>query len=204
MKIKTFLTTAATLLTFAVPALAVPISDPGTFTPSAPTVTFDEFDVGTPGPLTVGDMTVSANGWIVRRQAFTQRPGIFEGQYFGQGAQVVTMTFLKNLTHIGFGLFDPNFGNTQLSAFDRDGNLLETLFPETGPPGGSFSDYVGFARTQGDIASVVITPQAGDLIGVDNISWRTADMAAVPLPAAAVLLLGALAGLFGLKRRRPA
>jgi len=204
MKIKTILAAGATALALATPALAAPITAPGTFVADE-TVTFDGFAVGTSGPISVGDMTVSADNWIVRAQGFTQHVDIFEGQYFGQGVNVITLSFLRNVTHVGFGLFDPNIPTTSLSAFDRAGNLLETMFPVTGPPGGGTSSYVGFERALGDIASVVVTPQGGDLLGIDTISWQLAvPVSQVPLPAAGFVLVGALGGLFGLRRRKQA
>lgn len=111
--------------------------------------------------------------------------------------------FSVDVSDVGFGLFDPNFSTTIVRAFDRGGDLLEALNPPTGPIGGTFSTYVGFSRTQGDIAQVVVE-QFGDLLGVDNISWRVADIAPVPLPAAGWLMVAAFAGLAGLKRGRRA
>lgn len=182
-------------------ALATPINTPGTFTPSAPIVDFESFAVGTAGPITVGDMTVSAPGQTVRAQGYTQYPDIFEGQYFGFAPVVFTLDFAVDMMAVGFGLFDPNFANTKIEAYDRGGSLVETLFPPTGPTGGVFSTYVGFSRTEGDIAKIVVTPQSGDLLAVDNIAWKTA-MAAVPVPASIWLMVAGLGGLGALRRSR--
>lgn len=194
----------------ATPLAAATISSPGTFTPTQAIVDFEAFAPGTLGPITVGDMTVS--GAIAQRvngQGFTQFPGIFEGNYFGFAGTDYTIAFAVDVTHVGFGLFDPNSPDIDIQALDRGGNVLESFSPPTGPTGGSFSTYVGFARTIGDIASVrVLQPRGFDLLAVDSIAWRVASatppVSEVPLPAAGWLLLGGLAALAGARCRRKA
>lgn len=187
---------AASIALAAPAAMAATINMPGTFTPSAPVEDFEGYAIGATGPITSGIMTVSTSGsWSVRGQAYTQYADIFEGQYFGQGADSFTISFSTDIMAVGFGLFDPNFANTKVEAYDRAGNLLESLAPPLGPPGGSFSTYVGFSRVEGDIASILVTPQAGDLLAVDNISWKVAELSQVPLPASLWMLGAALGGL---------
>lgn len=59
-------------------AAAAPINTAGTFTPTG-LVDFESYTAGTFGPITVGEMTVSASGQSVQAPGFTQFPDIFEG-----------------------------------------------------------------------------------------------------------------------------
>ncbi|MEE4119041.1 MAG: VPLPA-CTERM sorting domain-containing protein [Paracoccaceae bacterium] len=196
------LLTAAAMAVSASSAFSAPVTSPTDFTPTAPVVDFEAFVLGTASPITVGPMTVAAPGYIVRAQNFTQYPGIFEGQYFGQASSsTVTITFDVAVRAVGFGLFDPNFPATQLQAFDAAGDLLETVFPPTGPIGGGFSTFTGVVRNIAEIRSVVVTPQSGDLIAIDTISWAT-SIEPIPVPPAAALLLGGVGVLAGFRRRR--
>lgn len=150
------------------------------FTPSAPIVDFETISVGTTGPITVGPMTVSGANMFVRAQNFTQVPEVFEGRYFGQFVSTITLDFAVDMFEVGFGLFDPNIDGTVVQAFDRAGNLLETIAPPLGPTGGVFSIYVEFNRSQGDIARVLAIPAATDVLGIDNIAWNSTAPTKLP------------------------
>ena len=188
----------------ATPVAAATISSPGTFTPTQAIVDFEAFAPNTLGPITVGDMTVSGSSQQrVYGQGYDQHPGIFEGNYFGFASVTYTIAFAVDVTHVGFGLFDPNLPGIEIQALDRVGNVLESFEPTTGPTGGSFSTYVGFARAAGDIASVrVVPPAANDLMAVDSIGWRAAPTSPVPVPASGLLLVAGLSGLVALRKRR--
>lgn len=187
-----------------VPVSATPVTALGDFTPSAPVVTFETFAVNTPGPITVGPMTVSAPGQRVRPQGFTQYAGIFEGRYFGFSFVTFTIDFSDDMMAVGFGLFDANLGGTQVEAFDRNGQSLEVVDPSMGLQNGIVSTYTGVMRTQGDIARIVVSPQSLDLLAVDNIGWKVAGdgVSTIPLPGAAPALVGSLALLLLLRARR--
>ncbi len=188
-------------------AQAATINTPGTFAPTQAIVDFEDTAAATFGPLTFGDLTISAaaSGQRVNRQGFTQFPDIFEGQYFGFAATTFTLAFAVDVSDVGFGLFDPNVQGTRIDAFDRAGNLLETLMPPLGPTGGVFSTYVGFSRATGDIARVQAVAAGNDILGVDTIAWRTAAAAPpspIPVPASLPLLLAGIGGLGWVARRR--
>lgn len=193
---------AAALVAMSAPAFAAPINAPGTFVPSAPIVTFDSFDNGTSGPLTVGPLTIdSAPTQAVGTRGYTQFPDIYEGKSFGFTDATFTLSFSEDVMAVGFGLFDPNYLGTKIEAFDRFDNLLEAIAPPPlGPTGGVFSTYVGFSRAVADIATIIVTPQAGDLLAIDNIAWKTGDVSEVPLPATLWLMVAGLGGL-GMVRR---
>lgn len=186
------------------PLAAATITSPGTFTPTQAIVDFEAFAVGTTGPITVDGMTISASSpQKVRAQGYTQYADIFEGQYFGFASVTYTIDFAVDVTHVGFGLFDPNLSGIDIQALDRNGNILESFEPPTGNIGGVFSTYVGFARATGDIASVrVVPPSSGDLIAIDSIGWAVAPITTVPLPASGLLLVAGLGSIMALRRRR--
>jgi len=119
---------------------AVPITSPGSFTPSAPIVDFESYAAGTAGPITEGPMTVSAPAQSVNKNLiYPEYTDIFESKYFGFAAVTFTIDFSVDMMAVGFGLFDPNFPGTVVKAYDRSGTLLESLFPALGLPGGSWS-----------------------------------------------------------------
>src|SRR6056297_1949204 len=153
-RMRLILSAAVVGTAIATSAAAAPVTIPSDFTPDA-VETFEGIALNTSGPIITGPMTVDAPGWLVRAQGFTQYPGIFEGQYFGQSAVTVTITFATDMQAVGFGLFDPNFSGTKVEAFDRSGTLLESVFPPTGPTGGGFSTFTGVQRATAEIASIV-------------------------------------------------
>ncbi|ARE39929.1 hypothetical protein RGUI_1788 [Rhodovulum sp. P5] len=186
---------------FGAQAGATPVTALGDFTPTAPVVTFEDVADGTTGPLTFGPLTVSSSpNQTVGTRGYTQYAGIYEGKSYGFGVVTFYLDFAVDMAAVGLGLFDPNYANTRVMAYDRSGTLIETVYPDKGPTGGVFSTYTGVMRAEGDIARLVVTPQAGDLLAIDNIGWATAAPA-VPLPSAALLLLGGFGALGALRRR---
>jgi hypothetical protein len=189
---------------------AAPILDPAGLTAGATIVTFEEFAVGTSGPLSAGIATISSSrNWGVGAEQFTQYPGIFEGQWYGAGdflpASSFTIEFSIGVQEFGMGILDPGIAGTQLEAFDGAGESLETLAPILGPSGGVFSSFAGFSRVLADIRKVVLTPADGDFVGIDTVSFNV-GVAVMPLPAALPLFAGGLAllGLLGWRSKRKA
>tara|TARA_R110000787_G_scaffold14819_36_gene45648 strand:- start:209 stop:907 length:699 start_codon:yes stop_codon:yes gene_type:complete len=193
---------------------AAPIGAPGDLTPGNNVITFEEFALGTVGPITFGGVTISASSanpshGQVRQSfgAFVQHPGILENQFFGFNSPTYSIHFNGGFVQeFGLGVFDPNFDNNHLIAYDYYGNELERvtsaagdpLFP-TGPLGGNFSTFVGFKRNTADIYRVDLVSLPGDLLGLDTVTYSNVQ---VPEPAAGLVLLGGLAALGFWRRQR--
>jgi len=195
---------ALSIASLAGAASAAPITDRAELPDGLTLVDFEDFALGTRGPIVVGNMTLNSVGASAQvvRQGFTQFPGIFDGQYFGQGVLDYRFDFADPISAFGVGIFDPNFDATVLEAFDADGNLIDSYDVEQGPIGGVFSDYGGFLRDERDISYVVLSAAPGDLLAVDNILFQEARVdAPVPVPAAALLFAPAL-GFLARKRRK--
>lgn len=143
--------------------------------PPGKLITFDEWEVGTNGPLMTDVLVIADDAGVfrVRNDDYEQFPGILEGNYFGQTDSDVTISFAQDVVSAGLGIFDPNYEETVLHAYNRNGELLESFYMEKGPKGGSFSSYGGFVRDSGDIARIVVSVQRGDLVGIDNIRYST-------------------------------
>jgi len=193
---------------------AAPIGAPGDLTPGNNVITFEEFALGTVGPLTFGGVTISASepgaffGQVRQSSgAFTQHPGILENQFFGFNSPIYSIFFDGGFVkEFGLGVFDPNFANNNLIAYDYYGNELErvtsapgdALFP-TGPIGGDFSTYVGFKRNTADIYRVDLVSLPGDLLGLDTVTYSNIQ---VPEPAAGLVLLSGLIAMGFWRRQR--
>jgi hypothetical protein len=133
------------------------------------------------------------------------------GNIFGFDANVTfSIVFDNPVATFGMGVFDPNypgFGSTntnRLRAYDSAGNVLEETLSGTsnfpvGPPGGSFSTYVGFTYGSELIKRIELVGAPGDLLGIDNIGYLSAQ---IPEPGSIALLVAGLAGLVVVARRR--
>lgn len=196
------------ILLFAGPLFSAPISDPGQLEPTATIIDFESFAVGTTEPIVIDGVTITDDNTSVtssiRAQAWTQYPGIFEGQYFGLGTgdRGYIIEFNAPIAQFGMGIFDPNLTGNVLRALDSGGNVLEQLIsnidPEfpVGPTGGVFSTFVGFVRQQNDIKRIELIHVAGDWLAIDTVSYSRV----VPIPAAFWLFVTGLLSLFGFEK----
>ena len=199
------------ILLFAESVSSAPISDPSQLSALATIIDFESVPVHTAEPIVIGGVTITDDNPLVtsgiQPQQWTQFPGIFEGQFFGtgQGDRGYVIEFESPVAQFGMGIFDPNFTGNVLRALDSSNNELEQLvsnvdpeFP-VGPPGGGFSTFAGFSRSQNDIKRIELTHVAGDWLAIDNVSYHV-----VPIPAAVWLLASGLLGLAGIARQRKA
>jgi hypothetical protein len=158
---------------------------------SSTLVDFESVDVGTLGPISSDQMTVSSSNPEdgIRPQEYTQFPGIFEGHYFGLGPNDYFIDFENPVAEVGFGLFDPNYFGNIIRILDVNGNELERAVSGTDFPieesGGFHSVYVGFVRGSNEISRVEIIHIAPegvtpDWLALDNVSWYRSPQYRLP------------------------
>ncbi|NLE06141.1 MAG: PEP-CTERM sorting domain-containing protein [Crenarchaeota archaeon] len=202
------------LLGFSLNLSAALISAPNQLSPESIVITFDELPVGTNEPVTINGVTFTDNNASttsgIQPQGWTQHPGIFEGQYFGLGKGDRGFIIDFNgvtVSEFGMGIFDPNYTGNTLTAYDINNNVLETItsnvdpeFP-VGPPGGSFSTFVGFTRATNDIARLELRHVTGDWLGIDNVTFNR-QTSSVPEPSTMWLLSIGMVGVIGNSFRR--
>ena len=135
--------------------------------------------LGTPS-LVSGNILRSFNGWLVENG--------------DPSFNVLFSTAVSSFSADFAGV--SNAASTRLFAYDGD-TLVATAI---GPTAGQFT----LSLTGGHFTRIAITPgDYNDWVGVDNITFeQVAVPPAVPLPAAAWLLLSGLGGLGLLSRRR--
>lgn len=204
------------------PVIASPITSPAGLNPAKTVIDFEAYTLGTLGPISNSGATISSSisAAVASSLGYTQYPGIVTGNIFGFNANVsFFIDFAQPVSEFGMGVFDVNFPGTYpgygtvtvfntLRALDAGNNVLESInsgtadFP-VGPPGGTFSTFVGFARASNDIKRIELIGAAGDLLGIDNVSFYRSLNGSVPEPGTLALLAAALIGLASYRRTRP-
>lgn len=109
-------------------------------------------------------------------------------------ADILRMTFLSPVSglsflHYGFG------DRTVFKAYGENGDLLETQ--------GSTGGVAAFTFAAAGISRLDALQERDDFAyGIDDLSFARSAVAAIPLPATAPLLAGAIVLLGGAKRRK--
>lgn len=134
-----------------------------------------------------------------------------DGIGIGQGDDEVThptetlvMTFDEEVDVLGIYVLDL-FGDETVTIYDQN-NVQIALITATSPSGnnsvGGYTYYAFAAATP--VTSLTFVPGNGnDNAGNPDFAMAGIELAAIPVPAAGLLLLGAL-GMLGLARRRKA
>ena len=150
-------------------------------------IDFEKYDYGTPTPISEGGATISSPpGFSVAAKTYPDDENV-SGKYLGFNPIDCYITFDQPVSQFGLGVYDPNFPDNQLIAYDADLNELERI----SLPYDAFavtSIFAGFKRAQADIKKIALIHDPSDSIGIDNITFSQATTA--PLPGVIWLLLG--------------
>lgn len=207
---------ALLFLIFPMAAKAVPITEPDQLVGPVTLIDFEGVSPS-PNPVTISGVTFSAplaNFGVTDTnlsQASVDFPDYVSGLALGSadsnGAPPnFTITFSSGVAQVGFGLFDPNFPGSVISAFDSGGTLLESTAPDDlFPPGGSGADYLGFSRAAADIVRIEIVASNNpilDVLWVDKLAFSSTPASEVAEPGSLGLLGLGLSGIGALRSRR--
>lgn len=115
----------------------------------------------------------------------------------------ISLTFLAGVDYTLSASLSGNqrVGGTDTGTYGVTG-IFSASFAVTGNAFSTFSET--FSVGSDTSGSVFFENDGGDNFGavLDQVSVTSADMAPIPLPASALLMLGALGGLAGLRRRK--
>ena len=151
-----------------------------------------------------GGATATLSGGTVYSsdQPFADIPkgGVFGGTFLAAGVlagEPATLTFTVPTSYLSFLWGSPDTYNTLTFAF-ADSTTATCNFNDLGGLG-TYSPDNALATISTDVAFSSVTFSSGS-----NAFEYVIQTAAVPVPAAGLLLVGALGGLAGLRRRRKA
>jgi hypothetical protein len=203
-------TCLATLL--GAPAFSATFTDEASFLAAAPGATFDDFESSTFDGTTVtfGGGTTACTGGNYCDSFYGNSFGSPDQSLSGTKAVFFgtpdTLTFYFDTAITAFGIFIGGAGDVgaqTLTAQLSDNSLFNVLTDYVNG-GGGFSGNTNYFGVTSDTAFTSISftgLDIGDGVFFDNLSYKTA-VATVPLPAGGLLLVGALAGLAGMRRRK--
>ena len=221
--------TGAIAPTFVPNTYAQTINSPSQMSSTASRFEFENLPVGTKGPLTSGNMTITAFNFNVEPQVQPQSPpgfviaqnlGIFDGQWFGAysvGGEPsdFRFDFALPVSQFGLGVLDATFDGDTLTAFDASGNQLFTVasfqgspffptFPESVQPGQS--SFIGFISATNNISTAILSRNGNgrDFFGIDSVRYYSTPPAAsvADEPSSIQLLSCVLVGCMAFLRPR--
>lgn len=200
MKLKLTALAAALVFGLANIASASTISSPADPALAGATVVdFEDRTHGTFTSDTVGGVTLTALSGYLTYTNYTSG-GIY-GPTSGTELSTIGSTgfridFAQVVSAFGMIWGAPNVGWT-ISAYDSSNNLLDSY---VGPSGPDWNYYVGLAAE--GIAYATLTAASYDWVKIDNLAYVSGTtVSPVPVPAAGLMLVGALGALGALRRR---
>lgn len=166
---------------------------------------FDGFADTTEGALP--DFTAGPVGFVNPDVGFTGESGVRSGALFNNSDEMFFRTSDTTgpvIRAIGFD-HAVNVADTNVPFVDLSTSTLNDFSIVSEEPGSTFKGVVIDDPAPGDFVSLQVSPSGGRYETFDNLSVAYAapeDMAAVPLPAPALMLLLGLAGLAAVGGRR--
>jgi hypothetical protein len=151
------------------------IADPGTFLEPAPQPWAADVLFSDPGDNT-DSISIADSGFSFG----TPTDVLFMDEF----ETPILATFGANVDAVGFNIAI-GFGglNATVDVFDTGGGLLDSASFDTASEFGDFSTFIGFSNL-GTIGSVLITPEPGGFVLIDNCAYgESAVSCTVPLTA---------------------
>jgi len=178
--------------------------DPLSAIPGGTQVDFESGPSATLSSYADSGVTISGIGGPIRINANYSGLYNMTGRHADNNGGSTTAGFLFDFDHL-VDAFAFNFGATNanwtLSAFDQNGNLIESYaVPLT--DGSNAGEFFGIQAS--GIATITLTHSGGDWVLLDNFTFSEQSVAAVPEPSSLAIfgICACVAGVGSARRRR--
>lgn len=134
--------------------------------------------------------------------------GLEAYSWFSGDVASIEITFAEAVKSAGLVFTDGDklSSTVLLEALDMHGNVIETIDAGDLADDSFFGEteedrFLGFSNAEGVITGLRISIDAGSGIEIDHIQWQS-HLECIPEPAANVMALFAIMGLYGFRRKR--